>query len=167
MPRVGPQRRKKILFLKKRSQSVSSMWHAESKTATIWSYYWNKESDYVVQWKQLSTITTVNTRNTPNPKRAYAGHCIMYMTHGAGYLSQYSDWTMGWKVRDRIPVRTRFSAGPDRPWGLPSLLYDGYRVFPGGKVRPRRAADHSPLLLPWSWKSRAIPLPTLWATPSL
>ena len=26
----------------------------------------------------------------------------------------------------------------------PSLLYDGYRVFPGGKVWPGRAADHSP-----------------------
>jgi len=23
---------------------------------------------------------------------------------------------------------------PDRPWGSPSLLYNGYRVFPGGKV---------------------------------
>ena len=23
------------------------------------------------------------------------------------------------------------------------------------------------LLVPWSWKSRAIPLPTLWATPDL
>jgi len=34
-------------------------------------------------------------------------------------------------------------ARPDRPWGLPSLLYNGYRVFPGGKVRPGRAADHS------------------------
>jgi hypothetical protein len=37
----------------------------------------------------------------------------------------------------------RFSARPDRPWGPPSLLYNGYRVFPGGKVRPERAADHS------------------------
>ena len=38
----------------------------------------------------------------------------------------------------------RFSAHPDRPRGSPSLLYNGYRVFPGGKVRPGRAADHSP-----------------------
>jgi hypothetical protein len=37
-----------------------------------------------------------------------------------------------------------FSTCPDRPWGPPSLLYNGYRVFPGGKVRPVRAADHSP-----------------------
>ena len=50
---------------------------------------------------------------------------------------------MGWTVRDRIPVGTRFSARPNRPWGPPSLLYSGYRVFPGGKLRPGRAADHS------------------------
>jgi len=38
----------------------------------------------------------------------------------------------------------RFSARPHRPWGPPNLLYNGYRVFPGGKVRLGRAADHSP-----------------------
>jgi hypothetical protein len=40
-------------------------------------------------------------------------------------------------------VGTRFFACPDRPWAPPSLLYSWYRVFPGGKVRPGRAADHS------------------------
>ena len=33
---------------------------------------------------------------------------------------------------------------PDRPLGQPSLLYNGYRVFSWGKLRPGRAADHSP-----------------------
>jgi len=33
---------------------------------------------------------------------------------------------------------------PDRPWGPPSLLYNGYRLFPGGKERPGRDADPSP-----------------------
>jgi len=47
-------------------------------------------------------------------------------------------------VWDRIPVETRFSACPDWPWGPPSLLYNGYRVFPGGKVWPAHTADHSP-----------------------
>ena len=37
-----------------------------------------------------------------------------------------------------------FRTYPDRPWGPPSLLKNGYRFFPGGKVRPGRAADHSP-----------------------
>jgi hypothetical protein len=33
---------------------------------------------------------------------------------------------------------------PDRPWGPPSLLYNGYRVFSEGNARLGRAADHSP-----------------------
>jgi len=36
-----------------------------------------------------------------------------------------------------------FRTCPDRPWGPPSLLYNGYRVFPGGKERPGRDADPS------------------------
>jgi hypothetical protein len=44
---------------------------------------------------------------------------------------------------DGIPVGARFSARPDRPWGPPSLLYNGYRVFLRGKVRPGHATDHS------------------------
>jgi hypothetical protein len=36
-----------------------------------------------------------------------------------------------------------FCSCPDRPWGPPSLLYYGYRVFPGGEVRPGRDADPS------------------------
>ena len=37
-----------------------------------------------------------------------------------------------------------FRTCPDRPWGPSSLLYSGYRVFPGGKERPGRDADPSP-----------------------
>jgi len=37
-----------------------------------------------------------------------------------------------------------FHTCPDRPWGQPSLLYNWYRVFPGGKERPGRDAVPSP-----------------------
>jgi len=37
-----------------------------------------------------------------------------------------------------------FRTSPDRPWGSPSLLYNGYRVIPRGKVLPGRDADPSP-----------------------
>ena len=37
-----------------------------------------------------------------------------------------------------------FSSRPDQPWGPPSLLYNGYRVFNGGKERPGRGVDHPP-----------------------
>ena len=36
-----------------------------------------------------------------------------------------------------------FRTCPDRPWGPHSLLYNGYRVFPGGKERPGSDADSS------------------------
>ena len=43
---------------------------------------------------------------------------------------------------DRNPVGSEiFRTCPDRPWVPPSLLYNGYRVFPGGKERPGRDAD--------------------------
>jgi hypothetical protein len=68
---------------------------------------------------------------------------IQYHEHN-GQFSRYSDWATGWMVQDRVPVETRVSTRPDRPGGPPSFLYNGYRVFPGAKVRPGRAADHSP-----------------------
>jgi len=37
-----------------------------------------------------------------------------------------------------------FRTCPDRSWDPHSLLYNGYRVFPGGKERPGRHADLSP-----------------------
>jgi len=37
-----------------------------------------------------------------------------------------------------------FCTCPDRPWGSPSLLYNAYWVFAGGKERPGHDADPSP-----------------------
>jgi hypothetical protein len=71
-----------------------------------------------------------------------------------------------------------FHTCPDRPWGPPSFLYNGYRAFPGGKVRPGRDADPSPhstaevknrvelyLYCPqgpsWSMKGWNLPIPPL------
>ena len=36
-----------------------------------------------------------------------------------------------------------FRTHPDGPWGPPSFLYNGYRVFPGVK-RPESGVDHLP-----------------------
>ena len=37
----------------------------------------------------------------------------------------------------------------DRPWGPPSLLYNGYRVFPGVKSGRGVTLTPHPLLVPW------------------
>jgi hypothetical protein len=43
--------------------------------------------------------------------------------------------TTGWTVRGSNPGGGEiFRTCPDRPWGPPNLLYNGYRVFPGGKA---------------------------------
>ena len=50
-----------------------------------------------------------------------------------------------WTVRGSNPDRGEiFRTCPDRSWGPPSLLYNGYRVFLGGKERPWRDAEPSP-----------------------
>ena len=56
-----------------------------------------------------------------------------------------------------FPHLSRPALGSNQP------PYNGYRVLRGGKERPGRDADPSPLLVPWSRKSRAIPLLHLWA----
>ena len=49
------------------------------------------------------------------------------------------------KKKKKIPVGGKiFRTCPDRPWGPPSLLYNGYRVFPGHKEWPERDTDPSP-----------------------
>ena len=54
---------------------------------------------------------------------------------GPGLPSRYSDSLRAGRSGDRIPVGGEiFRTRPDRPWGPPSLLYNGYRVFPGGKA---------------------------------
>jgi len=53
---------------------------------------------------------------------------------------------MGWTVRgSNLRGGEIFRTCPDRPWSPPILLFNGYRFFPGGKVRPGRDADPSPL----------------------
>ena len=49
--------------------------------------------------------------------------------------SRYSDSLLTGRSGARIPVGARFSATVQTgPWDLPILLYNGYRIFPGGKA---------------------------------
>jgi hypothetical protein len=57
-----------------------------------------------------------------------------------------SVWRLGtgWTIRGSNPGGDEiFRTCPDRPWGPPSLLYNGYQVFPEGSKRPGRDADPS------------------------
>jgi hypothetical protein len=80
-----------------------------------------------------------------------------------GRVDQYSDWLRAGRPGDRIPVGGEiFRTCPERPGGPPSLLNNGYRVFPGGWIRPGRDAEPSPPSSAEVWKrSRAISLLSL------
>jgi hypothetical protein len=63
----------------------------------------------------------------------------------------FTFYLTGWTVRGSNPGGGEiFRTCPDGLWVPPSLLYNGYRVFPRGKGRPGRDADLSPLLVPGS-----------------
>ena len=53
------------------------------------------------------------------------------------------------------------------PGAHPASCNMGIGSFPGVKCGRGVLLTTHPLLVPRSWKSRAIPLPDLWATPGL
>ena len=63
---------------------------------------------------------------------------------------------------DEIFRPSRPAMGP-----TPASCKMGIRSFPGVKCGRSVLLTTHPFLVPRSWKSRAIPLPTLWATPGL
>jgi hypothetical protein len=67
-------------------------------------------------------------------------HVICGAGSSVGIATSYGLDGPGIKSRWRRDFRTC----PDRPWGPPSHLYNGYRVFAGGKEWPGRDVDPSP-----------------------
>ena len=70
-------------------------------------------------------------------------------------------------VRDQIPVGRDFPPVQTGPGAHPASCKMVTGSFPGVKCGRGVQLTTHPLLVPQSWKSRAIPLPTLWATPGL
>ena len=66
-----------------------------------------------------------------------------FHTHTEKYLTYYTNFGRSGQPSgysdslDGPGIESRWGGEifrPDRPWGPPSLLYNGYRVFPGGKA---------------------------------
>ena len=64
----------------------------------------------------------------------------------------------------RIPVRRDFSPSQTGPGAHPASYTMSTGSFPGVKYGRSVLLTTQPLLVPWSWKSRAIPLLKLWVT---
>jgi hypothetical protein len=78
-----------------------------------------------------------------------------------------TDYGLG-RSGDRIPVGARFSARVQTgPGAHPASCTMGTGSFLGVNCCRGVTLTSHPLLVPRSWKSRAVPIPTLWATPGV
>jgi len=89
-------------------------------------------------------------------------------TGWAGWHTRYSDWLRAERSGDRIPVRARFSASVQTgPGAHPASCTMGTGSFPWVKSGRVVTLTPRPLLVPRSWKSRAISLLPLWTVKPL
>jgi hypothetical protein len=80
------------------------------------------------------------------------------------YISGSSDWLRAGRSGDQIPVWAKFFTPVQTgPGAHPALCRMGTESFQGVKSGRDVTLTPHPLLVPWSWKSRAIPLLPLWA----
>jgi len=101
---------------------------------------------FVIQAFSLHSFTTARTslgHHVPTTDTLkYSTQSSHPSFRGPGHPSLYSDSLRAGLSGDQIPVRAFFPTHQDRPWGPPSLLYNGYRVsFPKVK-RPELGVDH-------------------------
>jgi len=89
--------------------------------------------------------------------------CVVW----AGWLSRYSDWLRAGRSGIESRWRRDFPPVQISPGAHPVSCKIGTGSFPGVKCGRGVLLTTHPLLVPRSWKNRAIPLPTLWATPDL
>jgi len=84
----------------------------------------------------------------PFPQVKQPGHIFTTHSHKTPWartVQSAQRIATGWTDQGLNPVGGEiFHTCADRPWGPPSLLYNGYRVFPGCKEWPGCDADPSP-----------------------
>ena len=79
----------------------------------------------------------------------------------------YRDWLQAGRSRIESRWGRDFPPVQTDPGAHPASCKMGTGSFPGVQWGWGVLLTTHPLLVPWSWKSRTIPLPTLWATPGL
>jgi hypothetical protein len=84
--------------------------------------------------------------------------------HGPGSSVAIATELRAGRSGDRIPLGRDFPSFQTGAWAHPAPCTMGTGSFPGVNYGRVVLLTPYPLLVPWSWNSRAIPLPTLGAT---
>ena len=90
--------------------------------------------------------------------------CLLTFLGGPGSSVGTATELRDGRSGDRIPVGRDFPPVQTGPGAHTASCTMGTGSFPGGKYGRGVLLTTHPLLVPQSWNSRAIPLPTLWAT---
>ena len=95
----------------------------------LFAYHWNVDI-------LIKLCFYLHTRIEENILKILNGYYATYYIKAWAWIAQsVQRLATGWTVRGSNLVRGEvFLTRPDGPWGLHSLLYNGYRVFPGGKA---------------------------------
>jgi hypothetical protein len=121
----------------------------------------------VTMYKNIAVCCNYQTDDASN--KTDQNYCFLLSCMNVGRVAQsVQRLTTGWTVRGSNPGGARFSTPVQTGHRAhaPSCTM-GTGSFPGVKCGWGVLLTIHPLLMPRSWKSRAIPLPTLWATPGL
>jgi len=100
-------------------------------------------------WEQTNPLIPKRNRTSASSTNSlltnYTTSQFPFLTNNSFPVKILCCYSRQWTVRGSNPGGGEiFRTCPDRPWGPPSLLYNGYRVFPGGKDWPGRDADPLP-----------------------
>ena len=91
-------------------------------------------------------------------------YLIPYQLMWVGKLNRYSEWLRAGRSGDRIPEGSRFSTPVQTgPVAQTASCTMSTGSFPRVKSGRGVTLTPHPLLVPWSWNGRAIPLLRLWA----
>jgi hypothetical protein len=103
------------------------------------------ELKFYYTWAEVNFHPYNNLKSPATCVCQALNHDLLNVQCVASHHTDYVVVASRWKGRGSNPSGGKiFRTSPDWPWGPPSPLYNGYRVFPGGKERPACDADPSP-----------------------
>jgi hypothetical protein len=135
----------KAAFNKKTVPFISTL-DLELRKKLVKCYIWSIALYGAETWT-LRAVDTATLCVSRTVAQQYVRHYINLCGPGSSICTATGYGLDGPKIESRCGGEI-FHTSPDRPWGPPSFLYNGYRVFPGVKSGRDVTLTPHPLLGP-------------------